>query len=159
MGRPRSLFVRTQRRNESFGWQLRRLADVEHLPGIPQQLDTPVVLASRALAGEPQGRLAGALGPLPTGMIGDPPDLVEDQRWPLGIYAAVDRRLGHAVGFLAPAAEPIEHGHQHGLAAAPGRRCDRQIRRDIEALERPGVERPERQRSAGMFGQYDIALE
>src|SRR5262249_3818793 len=39
--------------------------------------------------------------------IEDPPDLVEDQRRPFGVHAAVDRRLGHAVGLLAATAEPV----------------------------------------------------
>src|SRR5262245_33892488 len=44
-------------------------------------------------------------------LIEDPSDLIKDQRWPLSIDAAVDRRLRHAVGFLAATAEPIEHRH------------------------------------------------
>ena len=71
VGRPGSLRVHTQRRDKGLGRQLRRLANVEHLLGIPQQFDGLIVVAGCAVTGERQSRLAGQIGPLAARAIRD----------------------------------------------------------------------------------------
>src|SRR5262249_47185562 len=85
-----------------------------------------------------------------------PTDLVQHERRLLPIDAAIDCCLAHAVGFLTPAAKPIEQRHEHGLAAAFGRRRYREVRRYVEASENPGVKDPKRQRHSGVRWEYNV---